>query len=218
MRSFLFFLCLLFFYCFFYDQIMDVPVARPLSLANPSRSAGGVASNSGAPRQICLTLGIFPTNHWALNEAQSADIAGGDVRMVSNGTKPQIRCLDDFRCAPFWGSLQGIFCIWHVSDYWGYPFFFVCFCGLSTCLFCYKSFKQLTDIGTFVYFFKHPFLKRFKCGFVRMIQGHVQVGALSTSLVKTSKPTIEQLNSCIELDVTKHIRSLRWVPCGLNLP
>ena len=175
---------------------MDVPVARPLLLANPSRSAGGVASNCGAPRQICLTRGIFPTNHWALNEAQSADIAGGDVRMVSNGTKPQIRCLDDFRCAPFWGSLQGIFCIWHVSDYWGYPDFFLYVFAV----------------------FKHPFLKRFKCGFVRMIQGHVQVGALSTSLVKTSKPTIEQLNSCIELDVTKHIRSLRWVPCGLNLP
>ena len=90
-------------------------------------------------------------------------------------------------------------------------FFFVCFCGLSTCLFCFKSFKQLTDIGiigTFVYFFKYPFLKRFKHGFVRMIQGHVQVGAPSTSLVKKSKPTIEQLNSCIELDVTKHILSL----------
>ena len=55
-----FVLCLLFFCCFFHDQIMGVPVARPLFLpANPSRSAGGVASNSGAPRQKSLTLGIF---------------------------------------------------------------------------------------------------------------------------------------------------------------
>lgn len=197
---------------------MDVPVARALLPAKPSRSAGGVASNSGAPRQICLTLGIFQTFSDQPLGPQWSTIGRYSRWGCTNGTKPQIRCLDDFRCAPFWGSLRfSAFDMYLIIEVIRI-FFFVCFCGLSTCLFCYKSFKQLTDIGTFVYFFKHPFLKRFKRGFVRMIQGHVQVGAPSTSLVKKSKPTIEQLNSCIELDVTKHIRSLRWVPCGLNLP